>query len=136
MPMARIQALVDQADAQADEGDFEAALDLFEQALDLVPEPWSEHDEAQALLISIADMQFLLDDYESARETFQAAVNGFEEAGDELLVQLRLGQSLLELGDEGGAAEWLAAAHKTGGAKAFEVEDPKYLAFLKARPRA
>lgn len=134
--MSAIQKLVEQADSHADEGDFEAALDLFEQALDLVPEPWDEHDEALALLISIADMQFLLDDYASARETFQAAVNSFEEAGDELLVQLRLGQSLLELGDEAGAAEWLAAAHKSGGAKAFEVEDPKYLDFLKARPGA
>lgn len=134
--MSKVQSLVDQADALADEGDFEAALDLFEQALELVPEPWADHDEALGLLVSIADMQFLLDDFESARETFQAAVNSFEEAGEALLVQLRLGQSLLELGDEAGAAEWLAAAHKTGGAKAFECEDPKYLDFLKARPGA
>ena len=130
--MSKIQGLVDQADQHADEGDFEAALDLFEQALELVPEPWGEHDEALALLLSIADMQFLLDDFESARDSFQAAVTSFEEAGDELLVQLRLGQSLLELGDAAGAAEWLAAAFKAGGAKAFECEDPKYLAFVKA----
>lgn len=136
VPCARIQGLVDQADQRADEGDFEAALALFEQALELVPEPWSEHDEALGLLISLADMQFLLDDFESARDTFLAAVNSFEEAGDELLVQLHLGQSLLELGDEAGAAEWLVAAYKSGGAKAFEVEDPKYLAFVKAQQGA
>lgn len=134
--MSAIQKLVEQADSHADEGDFEAALDLFEQALELVPEPWADHDEALALLLSIADMQFLLDDFESARESFQAAVNTFEEAGDELLVQLRLGQALLELGAEAEAAEWLAAAFKAGGAKAFEVEDPKYLAFVKALPGA
>lgn len=134
--MSAVQKLIDEADQRADEGDFEAALVLFEQALELVPEPWSEHDEALALLLSIADMQFLLDDYESARDTFLAAVNSFEEAEDELLVQLRLGQALLELGDEAGAAPWLAAAFRAGGAKAFEIEDPKYLAFVKALPGA
>ncbi|MDM4768411.1 tetratricopeptide repeat protein [Pelomonas sp. SE-A7] len=128
-----IQALIDQADERADEGDFEAALELFEQALEQVPEPWGEQEQALGLLVSIADMQFLLDDYESARDTFQAAVNSFEEAGEDLLVQLRLGQSLLELGEEAAAAEWLAAAFKAGGAKAFECEDPKYLAFVQAR---
>jgi len=132
--VSEVQKLVDQADQCADEGDFEAALDLFEQALELVPEPWGAHEQALGLLLSIADMQFLLDDYESARASFLAAVNSFEEARDELLVQLRLGQALLELGDEAGAAPWLQAAYKAGGAKAFECEDSKYLAFVKALP--
>jgi len=125
--VARVRALVERADEQADEGEFEAALDLFEQALELLPEPWSAHAQAQTLLFSIADMQFLLEDFEASGDTYSALLASFESARAEPLPQLRLGQCLLEQGREAEALPHLQAVLKSAGEQAFRYEDPKYL---------
>lgn len=45
-------------------------------------------------------------------------------------LHLRLGQVLLDLGDEAGAADELMRAYMGGGAEIFSLEEPRYLAFL------
>lgn len=128
---ARVRALSERGDELADEGEFEAALDLFEQALELLPEPWSAYAQAQSLLFSIADMQFLLDDFESAGETFSALLASFASAHEEPLPRLRLGQCLVEQGREAEALPHLQAVLKSAGEPAFRFEDPKYLALAR-----
>lgn len=128
----RLDAYLDRANDLADDGDFEAALAKFKAALALIPEPQLDYKETFGVLVALGDMQFLLDDFAGCRESLAAAVAGFKEAGKEPFVAMRLGQSLLELGQDAEARDWLARAHKAGGDKAFECEDPKYLAAIKA----
>lgn len=127
----RLASYIDRANDLADDGDFEGALAKFKAALALIPEPQLDYEETCGLLIALGDMQFLLDDFAGCRESFAAAVAGFKTAAKEPFVAMRLGQSLLELGQDAEAKEWLVRAHKAGGDKAFECEDPKYLAAIK-----
>ena len=48
---------------------------------------------------------------------------------------LRLGQALLEQGEQDRAADELIRAYMGGGPELFERDDPKYLAFLSTRAR-
>lgn len=48
-------------------------------------------------------------------------------------LHLRLGQAQLNLGNEDRAADELMRAYMGGGPEVFEIEDGRYLAFLKTR---
>jgi tetratricopeptide (TPR) repeat protein len=111
----------------------EEALAEFQAAWDLLPEPKADHDLGLQILAALADTHFYLGRWQECHTALQTAVKSYDGALENPFIRLRLGQSLLELGDEREAANWMAPAFWSEGAQLFEGEDPKYLAFLKAQ---
>ena len=81
----------------------------------------------------MGDMQFKLGRYPDARSNLMDAVKYFDEARANPFVQLRLGQTMLELGEEAEAANWLTRAYLSEGLSLFEEDDPKYVGFIKGK---
>jgi tetratricopeptide (TPR) repeat protein len=129
----QIERLSERGNELAAENNFSEALTCFREALALVPEPLESWDAGMWLLVSIGDMQFLLHDFDGARDSLMSAAKFSDEAQANPFICLRLGQSLFELGDEPRAADWLARAFLSEGAPIFEHDDSKYLTFVKAR---
>lgn len=127
----KVDRLQKEGDALADEGDCRGALARFQSAWALLPEPRLECAAAWTVLGAIGDMQFQLGEYREARDTFMTVMKAFDGATGNPFVCLRLGQAMLELGEEKEAASWLAAAYLAEGLAIFEDADPKYLAFIK-----
>ena len=126
----RITVLTDSGNRKFDAGRYEEAKADYLQALALVPEPLEEWEASTWILTAIGDCCFLLGDYEAAREYLERGLDCPDVGGSEFLI-LRTGQVRLELGDEEGAREVLGNAWSLGGARLFDGEDPKYLAFLR-----
>jgi tetratricopeptide (TPR) repeat protein len=133
---AKLTQLTEEGNALADASDIAGALKRFRAAWQILPEPRLEWDAALWLLASIGDMEFQLGHYKQARDELMSAVKSFEEAPGNPFIRLRLGQTLLELGEDKEAASWLAGAYVSEGKKIFENEDPKYLAFIKPQLKA
>ena len=128
----RITELSAQGDIFCNAGDYIEAHRRYAQALQLLPEPEGEWEAATWLLAAIGDCLFRRGQFERARDAFSDAVACPSGLGNPF-IHLRLGQTQLEMGAEGRAADELARAFMGAGIGIFEDEDPKYLAFLKTK---
>jgi tetratricopeptide (TPR) repeat protein len=128
----RIDRVTHEADTLAADEEHGAAVAMYMRALEMVPEPKTEWEATRWMLIGIGDACFLAGGYEQARNAFLDAMhcpNGFDDG----FIHLRLAQIELELGNEEKAAQGLAHAYRKEGSELFEDEDPKYVAFMKAK---
>lgn len=116
------------ADAERDA----EALARFEAAWAALPDPKEDQEPAVRVLAAIADCHFLLGDWAGCRDAIQDAFECGADVANPFL-RLRVGQSLLELGDEAEAANWLVLPYLGEGDALFEGEDPKYLGFVRGR---
>ncbi|NNG18155.1 hypothetical protein HJ590_00950 [Naumannella sp. ID2617S] len=138
-PAALPQHLADEIDELAEagtelleEGEWDAALARFRAGLALVPEPKRHWEAATWFNASIGDAHFFAERYADARDAFYEATQCPSGLGNPY-IQLRLGESELELGNEDAAANGLIGAYMSEGEEIFADEDPKYLAFLRRR---
>ncbi|WP_349513254.1 hypothetical protein [Erythrobacter sp. NFXS35] len=129
---AEITRLTDQGQALFDEGRLEEARGLFMQAWALLPEPQSEWEATTWLATAIGDIDFLKGNHAVARQTLEFAMLCPGGLGNPF-IHLRLGQTLLELGEKDRAADELMRAYMGAGEGIFAEQDPKYRAFLATR---
>ena len=85
------------------------------------------------LLTAIGDMHFQMARFPEGRAALMEVMKLFDDARGNPFVQLRLGQCMLELGEEKEAANWLAGAFLSEGRQLFEGDNPKYLEFIKCK---
>src|SRR3954471_21528961 len=116
-----VTRLSEDGDALAETGEYEQARLAFQRALELLPPevdgPW---DAAMWLNTSIADMHFLQGHFAEARTSLMEVVRVLDEELGNPFICLRLGQCLLELGEEREEANWLTGAFLSEGTKLFE----------------
>jgi tetratricopeptide (TPR) repeat protein len=125
----QIQALCAEGDDLADAQRFDDAIARYRAAWDLLPAPKQTWGAATWILAAIGDAAFQADRPTDAFEALGSAMLCPGAIGNPFL-HLRLGQVLLDLGDETAAADELTRAHMGGGPEIFAAEDPRYLAFL------
>jgi tetratricopeptide (TPR) repeat protein len=130
--MQSIEQLCTEGDALASAGRFEDAVESYNAALELVPEPKNDWNASTWILAAIGDACFLGGYRTSAREAFEYAMSCPDAVGNPFL-HLRLGQILLDAGEEDAAADNLVRAYMGAGSAIFDEQDPKYLRFLGTR---
>jgi tetratricopeptide (TPR) repeat protein len=128
----RITELSEAGDALADEGKYRDAVGKYVEALELLPEPMTDWEACTWLLTAVGDANFLSGNYEQARSALSDAMHCPGAIGNPFM-HMRLGQSQFELGNMDRAADELARAYLQEGLAIFEHEDPKYVAFIKAK---
>jgi tetratricopeptide (TPR) repeat protein len=126
----RIKELSERGNQLRDAGKFLEAVAAFTEALELLPPPREQWEAATWLLGSLGEAHFQNQDYAQARDAFLDSFN-CPDGIDNPFLQLRLGESLLELGDRERAKEHLLRAYMSEGKAIFQDEPPHYLAFLK-----
>ncbi|WP_231978956.1 MULTISPECIES: tetratricopeptide repeat protein [unclassified Pseudomonas] len=127
-----IKQLSAAGDLLAESGCFEEAIGQYNKAWLLIPEPKNDWEAATWILAAIADACFLSGFKTSAREALQYAMTCPGGIGNPFL-HLRLGQVLLDEGQEDYAADELMRAYMGAGADIFAAEEEHYLVFLKTR---
>ena len=127
-----IQELSAEGDSLAGDGRYPEALKKYWAAWDLLPNPQTDWEAATWLLGAVGDANFLSGDYEAGRDNLSNAMHCPDAIGNPFL-HLRLGQCQFELGNQDRAADELARAFMVAGYALFEVEEPKYLTFLKTK---
>lgn len=133
-PCAESERLFAEGEALADAERDAEALARFEAAWAALPDPKEDQDPAVRVLAAVADCRFFLGDWEGCRDAIQDAFECGADVASPFL-RLRLGQSLLELGDEAEAANWLVLPYLGEGDALFDGEDPKYIEFVRGRLR-
>ncbi len=111
---------------------YDDALEKYGQAWDLLPEPRDQWAAATWILISAGDAHFRMKEYGEATDLLLDALN-YPDGEANPFLYLRLGQSLLELGQLDDAADALEEAFRLGGDELFADEDPRYIGFVKAQ---
>lgn len=130
---ARITALCAEGDALAEEDDGLADAKLkFEEALQLMPGDPLDWEMGTWIFCALGDMAYLSGDLAVAHEHFNSAVRGPGGLGQPF-IHLRLGEIAFEDGRMDRAADELTRAYMGAGLEVFELEDPKYLAFLRTK---
>lgn len=129
---ARINAACAEGDASAVAGRYEEALASYADAWALIPDPKENWNASTWVLAAIADSCFLRGDFEETRKALEFAMHCPDAIGNPFL-HLRLGQALLEQGEDYRAADELMRAYMGAGPEIFANDDPKYLAFLSTR---
>lgn len=127
-----IEHLCANGDALATAGKYEEAIAEYNRAWEIVPAPKTEWNASTWILAAIADAAFLAGYKTSAREALEYAMLCPDAVGNPFL-HLRLGQVLLDAGEQDRAADELMRAHMGAGEQIFATEDDRYLAFLKTR---
>ncbi|HEU0099102.1 MAG TPA: hypothetical protein VFQ67_10035 [Allosphingosinicella sp.] len=130
----RIVALYREGDKLAKARRSNPALRKYAEAWALIPDPKERWKLSTAVISAIADSWFMLRRYDEVLRALEFGMNCPGASGGPFL-HLRLGQALLEQGEEDRAAEELGRAYASHGEAIFEFEDPKYLPFLAARGR-
>lgn len=128
----QIVTLSTQGDNLASARNYAAAIDSYRRALKLVPRPISDWEAATWLLVAIGDAYFLAGDFAQARTALTEAMQCPGAIGNPF-IHLRLGQTHYELGNMEKAGDELARAYLQEGTTIFKADNPKYLAFIKAR---
>jgi tetratricopeptide (TPR) repeat protein len=127
----RVADLIQEGEDLLDDYDQEeAALACFQAGWDLLPEPKPVQGPAMNLLAAMGDCYFFLGRWEDAYRLFQRIIITWFDMVQNPYIRVRLGQCLLEMGDEREASNWFFGAYQLEGTKAFENEEPKYLDFL------
>ncbi|HEX8308592.1 MAG TPA: hypothetical protein VF645_09270 [Allosphingosinicella sp.] len=129
-----IVALYEEGDKLAQDGRTGSALGKYAEAWSLIPDPKQGWKISTSVISAIADCWFLSGDYDEVVRALEFGMNCPDAVGNPFL-HLRLGQALLERGQDDRAADELMRAYDAHGEKIFAQEDPKYLAFLAARGR-
>jgi tetratricopeptide (TPR) repeat protein len=128
----RIAALYAAGERFADVGRHGSALGQYAEAWALIPDPKERWPVATSVISAIADSWFLAGRYDEVLRALEFGMNCPGAVGNPFL-HLRLGQALLEQGEEDRAADELMRAYSAHGEAIFAHEDPKYLAFLSTR---
>jgi ketosteroid isomerase-like protein len=128
----RIVALYHEGDKLVQDGLIGSALGKYGEAWSLIPEPRQGWKISTPLISAIADCWFLAGKHDEVLRALEFGMNCPDAIGNPFL-HLRLGQALLEQGQEDRAADELMRAYEAHGEKIFAQEDPKYLAFLVGR---
>jgi tetratricopeptide (TPR) repeat protein len=128
----RIIALCAQGDRHAEAGRHGSALTAYADAWGLIPHPKERWKLSTSVISAIADSWFLAGKYDEVLRALEFGMNCPDALGNPFL-HLRLGQALLEQGEQDRAADELMRAYEAHGEEIFAHEDPKYLAFLAAR---
>ncbi|TJZ73524.1 tetratricopeptide repeat protein [Chitiniphilus eburneus] len=128
----QITALLDAGDRLFEKGNDTAALAKYREAEALLPTERERFEASTMVVAAIGDTLFQLAQYPLVIDTLLPAL-GYPDGEDNPFIHLRLGQSLLETGEEARALAHLAQAFEYGGLDVYEDEDDKYLDFLKAR---
>jgi tetratricopeptide (TPR) repeat protein len=121
-------------DLAADQGRYGEALASYGEAWHLIPEPKQDWNASTWVLAAIGDACFLTGDFAESRKALEFAMHCPEAIGNPFL-HLRLGQALLEQGEEDRAADELIRVYMGAGKEIFDADDPKYLAFLSTRAK-
>jgi tetratricopeptide (TPR) repeat protein len=116
------------------EGRIGSALGKYAEAWALIPDPKERWTISTSVISAIADCWFLSGRYDEVLRALEFGMN-CPGAADNPFLHLRLGQALLEQGEDDRAEEALMRAWEAHGKEIFALEDPKYLAFLVARGR-
>ena len=127
-----VDGLCQKGDQFAGMEQYDDALEKYGEAWDLLPEPREQWPAATWILISAGDAHFRMKEYGETADLLLDAL-GFPDGEGNPFLDLRLGQSLLELGRLNEAADALEQAFRSGGEELFADEDPKYLGFVKTQ---
>jgi len=119
-------------DALAAAGHYDDAIAEYRHAWSLVPRPQERWSEATWVLGGFVDAYFLSGRPKLARQALDRAM-ACPDGPEQPFLNLRLGQILLDAGDETGAAQALARAYRDAGEDIFVNEADRYLTFIKAR---
>lgn len=117
-------------DRRVHRGRYAEARLAYQDAWEALPEPREHSEHACAVQGLLGDVAFFEGNYQTALRTYGGALR-LPGGADNPYLHLRLGESLLELGDERNAALALARAYEAGGDLIFSDEDPRYLNFLR-----
>ncbi|NWB95776.1 tetratricopeptide repeat protein [Pseudomonas gingeri] len=129
-----IKLFCEAGDRLAEAERYEEAIAQYNNSWLLVPDPKNNWEASTWILAAIADAYFLSGFKISARETLEYAMTCPGALGNPFL-HLRLGQVLLDDGQEDSAANELMRAYMGAGEEVFELEPPKYLDFLRTRAK-
>ena len=130
----RIVTLYGEGEKLTQSGLIGSALGRYAEAWSLIPDPKERWKLSTSVISAITDCWFLMGKYDEVLRALEFGMNCPGAAGNPFL-HLRLGQALLEQGEENRAEEELMRAYEAHGEKIFEHQDPKYLSFLAARGR-
>ncbi|MGH1485861.1 MAG: tetratricopeptide repeat protein [Cellvibrionaceae bacterium] len=123
--LSTIQAICAKGYQHYSQKDYEAALRLFYQAWLKVPKPQNEHPAAATILSGIGDTYYRLGKYDPAIEALRSAL-ACPDTDEQSLILMRLGQSLINAGQELQGKIYLHRAYRLCGDQAFKDEHPKY----------
>lgn len=121
-----VQNLLQEGYALYQQRDYTQALRLFYQAWVKLPKPQSQYEKAGEVLTAIGDSYFRLGRYEPAIEALRSALHCPQTQNDPQVL-LRLGQCLLDSGQELQARTYLQRTYRLSGTDYFNNEDEKYL---------
>ncbi|MFT6386681.1 MAG: tetratricopeptide (TPR) repeat protein [Cellvibrionaceae bacterium] len=122
---ATIQAICVKGYQHYSKGDYDSALRLFYQAWVKLPKPQTQEPDAETVLSAIGDTYYRMKKYELAIEALRSAL-ACEQTETRSLVEMRLGQTLLNTGHDLQAINYLQRAYCLGGDAVFTNEKPKY----------
>ena len=129
----RIEALSEEGNELLDvHDDWEGALLVWRQGLELLPEPKSRWEAALWLNASIGEACRRGGRLEDTRSALLDALNA-PDGHMNPLVNLRLGQTLVDLGQPDQGVEYLLRAYMLEGEAVFDVDGAEYLTLLRAR---
>jgi tetratricopeptide (TPR) repeat protein len=128
----RIDQLSERGNVLLEKRDWQGATALWQQALALLPEPKSQWEAWTWLNASIGDAfrtgRALVD----AKAALFDALNG-PDGHTNPFILLRLGQTLVDLGDTERGIEYLLRAYMLDGEEVFEEDGARYLKMLRDR---
>jgi tetratricopeptide (TPR) repeat protein len=126
---AEVEGLCAEGKVKLEAGDLQGAFDCFADALERVPEPVHQWNAGAWILVAMGECGFRAGNYAAALDSLTDAMHAPGTIGNPW-VHLRLGQCLLNLGEEERAADELARAYRGGGRGIFEGQDPRCFAMV------
>lgn len=129
----RIEQLSEQGNVLLeDQGDWRGAVKAWSAALDLLPAPKTQWEAALWLYASLGDAYRRGGDLQSAKDMLFDAQN-CPDGHMNAFALLRLGQTLVDLGDADKGLEQLLRAYLIDGEEVFEEDGAAYLKLLRDR---